>query len=141
MLPDSPCTALQGGVAGIILIAGDCVFPVNELRQLRPRQAEHCYASHHARVRILERYGFIPTELEWMIAFLDVTDQRTILTRRERDREYHYVRIGVQIVRAVYCPESAQFITVLPLSRPKAKRVRVKRIHIREELDDAAAPP
>lgn len=76
----------------------------------------HCFASQHAQERMLDRYGFEPTRLHWIEAFLAVTEGRTLLAARERNREVHYVAIAGVWVRVVYSPLTARFITVLPFN-------------------------
>jgi hypothetical protein len=74
------------------------------------------YASSHACEQIAVRYGIEPTRYQWIEAFLAVTDGRTLLAARERNREVHYVPIAGMWVRVVYSPISARFITALPFN-------------------------
>lgn len=85
----------------------------------------HQYACEHARLRMQTRYGFRPSRMQWCSAFLDVTSFHTLLASREKSgREVHYVLVGHIPVRAVYCPQLAQFITVLPLHPSKPRRIK-----------------
>ena len=77
--------------------------------------------SDHAAVRAAERYGVHATPEQWTRAVLDIIDavagdavNAVLLRRRRTDREEWLVRLAGEPLIAIYRPETATIITVLP---------------------------
>ena len=71
----------------------------------------------HADDQLLARYNYEATRMDWINAFIDLTEGRTGLLRNTTERygmERHLLRIGRVSAIVVYDPQQACFITALP---------------------------
>jgi hypothetical protein len=70
----------------------------------------------HADDQLLARYNYEATRMDWINAFIDLTEGRTgLLAVQQSDgMERHLLRVGRVSAIVVYDPQQACFITALP---------------------------
>jgi hypothetical protein len=70
----------------------------------------------HADDQLLARYNYEATRMDWINAFIDLTEGRTgLLAIQQSDgMERHLLRVGRVSAIVVYDPQHACFITALP---------------------------
>jgi hypothetical protein len=70
----------------------------------------------HADDQLLARYNYEATRMDWINAFIDLTEGRTgLLAIQQSDgMERHLLRVGRVSAIVVYDPQQACFITALP---------------------------
>ena len=70
----------------------------------------------HADDQLLARYNYEATRMDWINAFIDLTEGRTgLLAIQQSDgMERHLLRVGRVSAIVVYDPQPACFITALP---------------------------
>ena len=68
------------------------------------------FATYHADDQLLARYLHEAAPIDWTLAFLDVTDNRSVLLARQQDGcERHIVKVGRVAAVVVYSPDAALF--------------------------------
>ncbi len=78
-------------------------------------------ASHHARERAISRYGLDASDAEWWRLVADILDTATgertaalLLARLPHGNERWLARLGTTPIVAVWSPNDAIVVTVLP---------------------------
>ncbi len=86
--------------------------------------------AHHAREQCLARYGVDLTDEEWLAAWLDIVEGRSVLLRMESkpygEREIHALqcaRLQRRTLFVGYAPDSGTITTALP-DEARVTRVR-----------------
>ena len=101
----------------------------------------------HAVDRALERYGLIPTPSEWRQALIDIIDAaerippaRALLLRNDGAKEHWACQLGARAVVAVYDPQTACIVSLVPIARELVERhgqTRNQRHHVPRRRDKA----
>ncbi len=73
------------------------------------------FYTQHADDQMLERYHVTPSHIDWVNAFMDILERRSLLLAKQQNgRERHLVKVGKTATIVIYCPEVALIITALP---------------------------